>query len=512
VTNFGWIDWAIVALYVVGAGVIGFLCRKYIHDMADFVVAGRKLDTGMAIATLASTETGLVTVMYFAEAGYTIGMAACVLGVIFMVVMVVIGLTGFIVKPLRETRIMTIAELYERRYGRGVRVLGGAIIFLAGTLNMGPFLRVGAQFLGTITGLGTDAQSLLIIMSALLLVVLIYTVLGGMFSVSVTDFFQFLLMAIGMGMALVFIFGEVSVEQMANASVALRGESSLSPFEAPKLGWKYILWMTVLWIAACTLWQTGTMRIMAIKSPRLARRVFTLSGLTFGARAIIPMIFGLAALAYFQGHSFEGENILAMPTMLAKVVPTFWLGLLTAGMLAAFMSTHDSYLLGWSAVLVQDVISPLVPGGLSAKTRVWLSRVVIVIIGAFLLVFGLWHEMKGEVWTYLALTGTVYLSGALAVVVGALYIPWANRVGAYCALILGMAPPFVSLGHRFIKGQLLDDALVCLVAFGLAALGMVVGSLATQGVCPPVALARIHQTVGRGEGEQPRTGQQGDNQ
>ena len=77
------------------------------------------------------------------------------------------------------------------------------------------------------------------------------------------------------------------------------------------------------------------------------------------------------------------------------------LGLICAGMLAASMSTYSSYLLCWSSVLTQDVIAPLVPGGLSAPARIALTRVWVVLIGAYLVVFGLFYYTP-DIWKFLA--------------------------------------------------------------------------------------------------------------
>jgi SSS family solute:Na+ symporter len=126
-----------------------------------------------------------------------------------------------------------------------------------------------------------------------------------------------------------------------------------------------------------------------------------------------------------------------MPLYLAKIIPSGLLGLVTAAMLAAFMSTHDSYLLCWGGVVAQDIVAPLC-GGLSDRKRVLVTRISIVVIGAFLLFWGLWYEVGQELWDYLAITGTVYLSGALPVIVGGLYWRRASSAGALAALVCGV--------------------------------------------------------------------------
>ena len=106
---------------------------------------------------------------------------------------VTVGLTGFIVVPLRRMKVMTIPEFYEKRFGHGVRILGGAILAFSGILNMGMFLKAGSIFVVGVTGMTSDVE-LKIIMSVLLGMVLLYTTLGGMVSVAVLDYIQFVVL------------------------------------------------------------------------------------------------------------------------------------------------------------------------------------------------------------------------------------------------------------------------------------------------------------------------------
>ncbi|NOZ23886.1 MAG: sodium:solute symporter family protein [Planctomycetes bacterium] len=497
-SNWSPVDWVIIVIYVIFSGIIGVICRRYIHNMADFIVAGRRLKTGLAIATFSGTEMGLVTIMYMAEQGYTNGLSAFTIGVIAGTVMAIIGATGFIVYRLRQTGVMTIAELYEVRYSKNVRILGGVVIAGAGILNTGVFLRVGAQFLQIVTGmpkvaviLGHQVPVLNIVMTVLLVVVLLYTMLGGMISVVFTDYFQFIMIVLGMGIALIFTLWTVPFTQIYSHSVSVLGEKSLSPLTAPEYGKMFILWQFMLIGSASILWQTGTMRISAAKDAKTAQRVFLLTGLTNAARAIIPMLMGVAAICYFSTIATSTEitdSLEAMPIMISRIIPAGLLGVLVAGMLAAFMSTHDSYLLAWSSVITQDVVAPLT-GGLSTKGRVLLTRVLILAIGIFLLVWGLWYPIKGTVWVYLAMTGTIYLSGAFALVVGALYWKRANTPGAIAALICGAIP---SVHDLFLKqytekliGREIPGGLSGMASYILAMCALIVVSLLTQKSHPP---------------------------
>ena len=141
------------------------------------------------------------------------------------------------------------------------------------------------------------------------------------------------------------------------------------------------------------------------------------------------------------------------------------------------MSTHDSYLLAWSSVITQDIIAPLFKRGLSTRTRIVVTRVLIVLIGIFLLIWGLWYQLPGTMWDYLALTGTMYLSGTLAILTCGLYWRKANRTGAYTAIALGVIFPVLQLFLKTSLGLNISPGLAGMSAYIVAMLGMIIGSL-----------------------------------
>ena len=148
-TNFNWLlDGSIVGLYLLITMAAGLYVRKYVSKVDDFLVAGREMNVYLGIASLAATEFGIVTCMYTAEAGYKYGFAGATPGIVMALSMLVIGYTGFCIKPLRDSGVITIPELIEKQFGPRVRWAAGVVIVLGGLLNMGVFLRIGGQFSG----------------------------------------------------------------------------------------------------------------------------------------------------------------------------------------------------------------------------------------------------------------------------------------------------------------------------------------------------------------------------
>jgi SSS family solute:Na+ symporter len=519
-------DWGIVIVYIIIGSLPGFLLRKYIRGQAEFLVAGRTLSVFLATATLTATELGLVTVMYFAQQAFTVGFSAFVIGLIAFVTTMFIGLTGFMVAGLRVSGVTTFAEYYEKRYSRGVRLLGGLILATAGILNYGVFIRVEADFVRIIsnipdmvlsspaTGWKMSIPSLELVMTFLVLLVLGYTLLGGMVSVVVTDYIQFVVLTLGMGVTTWLVLTSDQSGGTAGMIQAVqqhRPGYGLNPFESVEkgrlilgLGGIYVAWQVMHWTAT-SCWQTQAFRTAAADSPRTARIMWCLTAVNYFGRAIIPMLWGIGALAFLvrRGVNIEKvDSLQAMPQYLAAILPAGVAGLLLAGMLAALMSTHASYLLAWSGVLTEDLLSTVVRAmgfDLSDRTRLWITRVFILMLGAYLLVFGLWYKVKTTIFDFLAITGTMYFAGAATLLAFGLYWRRANKAGAFAGLIAGGLPGLVYLVVHIatlivepaavadktyvptgtiarISGHLTENW-IGLISYPLGILGMVIGSL-----------------------------------
>jgi SSS family solute:Na+ symporter len=488
-TNFTAVDWVIVIGYLIAVVGLGVYIRRYIRSATDFIVAGRGLKVFLAVATMIGTELGLVTVMYAAQKGFTGGFAAFHIALAAAIVTLVVGLTGFIVVPLRRMEVMTIPEFYERRFGRGVRILGGIILAFSGILNMGLFLKAGTVFVMGVTGLTHDVH-LKIIMTVLLAMVLLYTTLGGMVSVVVLDYVQFVVLSFSLLATSLLSIRYLNWDNIVSTVSKVSGEAAFNPFHGEGFGLSYVVWMFFLGLVSCAVWQTAVIRACAAKDVRTVKKLYVWSSIGFLIRFLLPYFFGICAFVYIVQHEAlravflpdgvhpDAEtSLIAMPVYLSQLLPAGLIGIVTAGMLAAFMSTHDSYLLCWSSVLTQDVVTPWFKKGLSSKTRLTLTRIFIVAIGIFILVWGLWYPLGQDLWDYMAISGAIYSIGATTLLVFGLYWKRAGKVGAYLALICGFC---AFLGLRPIQVMLgldVSSAVVGLIVIALAVVLMVAGSL-----------------------------------
>jgi SSS family solute:Na+ symporter len=195
-----------------------------------------------------------------------------------------------------------------------------------------------------------------------------------------------------------------------------------------------------------------------------------------------------------------------MPRFLNAFVPVGILGIMIAAMLAADMSTDSSYMLTWGSVIYNDILAPFRKGKeFSEKRGLLWNRMIVAMIGLFLLFYGLWYNLEGDVLDYLYLTGTIYMASISILLISACYWPRANSWGAVATIIIGATIPLLYLVlTQFWRVPVLDASGAAVMAngvavtespivklvgpawsgvatFALAGLGMVIGSLLKPG-------------------------------
>ncbi len=504
-TNFGVVDTVIVVAYLLISLAIGLVVNRYTGSMENYIGAGRKLGVWLGIATMTGTELGLVTVMYSAQKGFTGGFAAFHMAVIAGVGTLFVGLTGFVVGPLRRMEVLTIPEFYEKRFDKRIRILGGVMLVLAGVLNMGLFLKTGSIFIVGVTGLASEGQALMWVMIGLLTLVLAYTTLGGMISVVLTDYIQFVVLAFGLLAATCIALWSLGWRHIFDTVHRELGAAGFDPtIEGGGFGWEYICWMVITaGLIGSAVWPTAVARALAMESERAVRRQYCWSSISFAVRFIIPYFWGICALVYITSSAggadlkaiffpVEGEpvldNLYATPLFIGRLLPPVLLGVVTAGMIAAFMSTHDSYFLTWSAVITQDIVAPLRNNEMTTAQRVGLTRILIVLLGGYVLYWGLFYKGGEDIWDYMAVTGGIYFTGAFVVLVLGIYWSKTSSMGALLGLLsglfmlLGLEPIQVAVGLKYVDKagatiEILTSPQIGLLTVAAAAVLTVIGSL-----------------------------------
>jgi SSS family solute:Na+ symporter len=327
-----------------------------------------------------------------------------------------------------------------------------------------------------------------------------------MLSVLVTDFLQFVVMSVGLLAVTVLILAssDIGWDKLVSTVEAKYGAGGFNPFVNKDMGWSYVLFNALLNTAAVLTWQTMIQRLLAAKNSRIGRKIYTRTSFFFVCRFLVPGLWGIAALATLAPETVGGNTLHAMPRFLGTFLPVGLMGILLAAMLAADMSTDSSYMLTWASVIYNDIMAPFRRGPWSEKKGLFWNRTIVALIGVFLLVYGLWYPLKGDLWTYLGVTGTIYLASMSVLLVACCYWKRANNWGAAAAIIFGAAIPVAYLVLEQVwkvqrpddAGQIITVSVIKetigpyysgIATYVIAAAAMVVGSLLKPRPAPQAA-------------------------
>ena len=468
ISQFSMIDWLMIVSLLLFFAYVGFRARTRSASVDEFLVMGRRLGPIWGVATLAASETGLITFVYFAQESYLGGFAALVLPFIGASMMFLVGWKGLVVKKLRMLEARTVPEFLESHFSPGVRSCAGFASFVVGVLNLGIFLQVEATFLAIVMGI-PQAETL-VFMAVLLVVVVAYTVLGGMYCVVLTDVLQFVMIVFSAGFTTWLVVRAAGGwENMAAAVSANYGRAGFEFWKSPRYNALFLVWTALYYLSGWSTWQPVVARVLSMKDIDNALKLFRVSSMFMFLRGAIPMIWGIGVLVILGKTS---DSTMSLAHALVKILPTGIIGLVCVGFVSATMSTFSSYLLAFSSILLQDAIGPHLKKQLTAAQRVRGVQFGVVLIGIFIYAWAVLYHFPETVFRYLTLTGSLSYAATMTVLIGGMYWKRASTGGAYWAFAGSAIPPVACLAMPSIS-----PTSAGLMSFLLAPIGLIVGSL-----------------------------------
>jgi SSS family solute:Na+ symporter len=391
------IDFAIIAAYIVMMLGIGYYVMRQAPNFEEYLVAGRSMTTPILVCTLASTYYGLDVLFGTSEIAFNDGVVAF-FGYSELSLGIYLVAAFALSKKLRKANFTSLPEILDRFYGKGAATFGA----LASIFYSIPALSLFA--LGRITEVifGIDAR-----MGALLLgsVALLYTLLGGLWAVAITDTIQFILMCLTLAIALPLLMGEVGG---FDAVAAFAPDT----FFAPLGGIPIFLMLAYAATGISILVDPGFyQRIFAAQDARQARNAMLIAiGIWIVYDWLVTAGGMMAAAAVHAGDlPADLHPNDALLTAVVYALPAGLVGIFLAGVLATAMSTIDSYTLVAGANISYDLYRPLAKPNASDQELVRYTRIGIVIsfVLGYALAFMFDRLMALWVFTATFLTSTV---------------------------------------------------------------------------------------------------------
>jgi len=391
---------------------IGALASKRIDGAEDFVVAGRRLTWPLATATLLATWFGAGTLMAAADEVRAIGLQGAALDPLGAgLCLLLFGI--FFARPLWEAKLLTLPELFGRRFGDGARRVAAALM-------VPPYLGwVAAQFmaLAGIVTLFFDVP-LPVVLCGIAVVSVVYTALGGMWAVTLTDAVQLVIVVAGLAVLFVDVLGQVGGFGTLWDTLPTGHQVAIPVSELPEL----VGWIGV--VAAGALGnipsQDVSQRVFSAKSATVARAACFTAGGAYLVLGLVPVVLGLA------GHVLLGEGEGAtVPELAALHLHPAVAVLFVVTLMSVILSTIDGALLAPATVLVHD----LAPARFAEPARALVAyRVGIALVGTVSLALALAGESA------YALLESSYELGMVSLMAPLTYAVYARTASAPAAL------------------------------------------------------------------------------
>jgi len=495
--NLSFFDWLIVLFLLVGMFYSVHISKELMKSVTDFLSAGRT--AGRYVISVSSGVAGLgaISIISFLEVGYIGGFALSWWGLSQGVIVIAIAMSGWVVYRFRQTRSLTLAEFFEKRYSRNFRIFAGILAFICGLINFGIFPAVGSQFFMTYCGIPDYIYGIPmypVLMIFLLSIALYFVNIGGQIAVIIADFFQGIFVISVLFTITIYFYLNVSWDQVSyslqqtpiklakeeiqelNNDVSFQlltkieqdskieginekyeNSSKINPFKTSRVEdfnfWYFFIGLIGIMYGTLS-WQGHQAYNSSAKSAHEAKMAAVLGDIRWKPQATFIFLVPVLIYVYMNHPDFQSvansvnmslqslstdtlQSQMRAPVVLSEILPIGLLGAFAAMMLAAFISTHDTYLHSWGSIFIQDVIMPFRKKPFDKDEHIKVLRYSIFGVAVFIFLFSLFFRQSQEIALYFAVTFAIFAGGVGAVIIGGLYWDKGTTEGAWTAMILG---------------------------------------------------------------------------
>lgn len=473
--------------YLMVTVAIGLYASTRVHGAKDFMVAGRSLPLYMNFACVFATWFGAETLLSI-SATFTrdglVGISGDPFGAATCLILVAL----LFARAFYRMELLTIGDFYRKRYGKGVETFTAAVI----TISYLGWTSAQMTALGLVLHVLAGPENLTLNQGIMIgaTIVVIYTILGGMWSVALTDLLQTFVIIVGLVMIAMFLSdkagGAMTVIEHARENDKLR--------LFPTGGWReWLLFIgPFLTLALGSIPQQDVFqRVTSAKDEKTAVRGTLLGGLFYFGFAFVPMFIAYSAIVIdpsFTGlftTDDEREIQQILPSLILQETPFWAQAIFFGALLSAILSTASGTLLAPSSLFTENVLRPFFHEAIEKRMLLVLRVVLLVFaIGATR------YAVTSNATMYEMVQGaySVTLVGAFVPLAMGIYWRRASTQGAIVSILFGVT------GWLVCRFQYGEDAVVPPQLVGLATsfVGMIIGSLTPQLISSPPEFDPMH--------------------
>lgn len=439
------VDYAVIVVYLAGMLAMGWWGMRRAKSKSEFLVAGRRLGPWMYSGTMAAIVLGGASTIGGVGLGYQYGLSGA--WMVFTIGLGLLALSVFFSARIARLKVYTVSEMLDLRYGGRAGIISGLVMW-AYTLMLAVTSTIAYA---TIFDVLFDMhRTVAIILGGAIVVA--YSALGGMWSITLTDMVQFVVKTIGVLLLLL----PIAVVKAGGFS-EMKAKLPTEYFDPLGIGGETIFTYVLIYTFGMLIGQDIWQRVFTARGDRTARWGGTVAGTYCLVYAIAGAVIGTAAKVLYPKLPSADD---AFATIVKDELPPGVRGLVLAAALAAVMSTSSGALIACATVANNDIWARLrsLVGQREGRADTVGERDEVKDNRAFILVMGL---------------AVICIAIALNDVVGALTV-------AYNLLVGGLLVPI--LGGLLWKRGTVQGALAAMVVGGLSVVGLMIayGILANE--------------------------------
>ena len=358
-------------LLIVGAGLLG---SKFAKTQEDYLVAGRRLSFPLFFGCMGAMALGGGSTIGSARLGYEFG-----LGGIWLNVSIGLGLIGaglLITSKLSRLRAISVNQVVEQSYGRAAHVFSTALTLIYTlTLSVVQVISIGSIINGS---LGFDPTLSMVAGGG---IVIVYTFVGGMWSVTMTDIVQFVYQTIG-----VLILAPICCLYAAGGWDSLVSQVPDSYLSIANMGFDRSFAYIVLYVPGLIIGQDIWQRIFTAKNQKISKVGTIGAGIYSILYAFATVIIGMSVFALLPSLDNPQD---AFTTGVITFLPAGIRGIVLAAAMAATMSVSSGTILASSTVMYNDLYLRFAKAPKPGH-EITVTRIIAGVIGIIVMVCALW--------------------------------------------------------------------------------------------------------------------------
>jgi SSS family solute:Na+ symporter len=416
------VDYAVIAVYVLGMIGMGWWGMRRATTKSEYLVAGRRLGWVMYSGTMSAVVLGGASTIGGVALGYKWGISGAWL--VLSIGLGILVLSALFARRIVKLKVYTVSEMLDLRYGGNSSAVSGLVMW-GYTLMLTVTSTIAySTIFNVLFGL---PKSLGVIIGGS--IVVLYSVLGGMWSITLTDIVQFVVKTVG----ILFLLLPIALVS-AGGFTGMRERLDASYFDFTAMGADNIITYLLIFVPGLLIGQDIWQRVFTARTPKVA----TLGGIGSGVYCLVyafaGALIGTAGKALYPTIANPDE---AFATIVENLLPTGVRGLVLAAALAAMMSTASGALIASATVAANDVWPRFF--GRSKRQEenhdeVRSNRMFTLVLGILAIAIAV---ALNDVLAALTVAYNILVGGLLVAIIGALVWRRGTRLGALASMIVG---------------------------------------------------------------------------